>query len=159
MATSKKRWLPNTILRTLAELGWTNRDIALANEEATGWQPSVSGVTRKLQSIGVPDRRMSHKDLIFWTIRPEHAHDPIYYGLQAIDKERKGIVLSPQDQSRAKVLRDILTQHGRVFVVDYQPDIYPERGFVIVPATEKDTDIVRRPNPVNLNHDHNPEGG
>lgn len=143
-ATTQHEWLPNPALRALAEWGWRNQDIARANRDATGYEPTRSAVTRRLQRIGVPPRHMSHKDLIPWRIRPEHAHERIYYGLQAIDRQRKGLPMSRQDAYRAAALRAALTDRIGPFVVDYRPDISPEHGFILVPAEPGDTGITRR---------------
>jgi hypothetical protein len=135
----RKAWPTQSKLQELVDLGWRNTEIA----RVTGFSPSAVG--RKLQAMGIPPRNASHKDLIWWTVRPEHWHEPLYYGLQAIDNERKGKKLSSQDRYRARVLTDLLASRAGPFVVDYRPEEYPERGFIIVPAIETDTDIVRRP--------------
>lgn len=140
-----QRWLPTAKLHQLANLGFTNMEIARANERATGYKPTSSAVSKKLAKTGYAPRRMSHKDLIPWTVRPEHSHDPIYDGLQAVSRQRQGIKLSSQDQYRARVLTDLLAARGGPFVVDYRPDVDPEHGFIFVRATAADTDIIRRP--------------
>lgn len=138
------RWFDRDKLLKLIDLGWTNKEIAEAHETNMGWKPTPSAVSRHLRDVGIPPRKMSHKDLIWWTIRPEHQHNRIYYWLVALDKERKGAPLTPQERSQAKLLRDTLIGMGIPLVVDYQPDVYPEDGFVFVPASPGD-DIVRRP--------------
>jgi hypothetical protein len=128
-------------IRQFFRLGWGNADIAHANFEATGWEPSRSAVAAKLKSLGLQARRMSHKDLIPWHILPEHAHSPIYYALQAISRTRQGIKLSRQDHYRAEWLRDLLTRRGTAMVVDYDR----HHGWIFKLAQDEDTDIIRRP--------------
>lgn len=137
-------WMQQDKIVMLYGMGWTNGDIAHANQEATGWLPSRSVVSRKLRSLGLPSRRASHRDLIPWRINPEHAHSEIYYALQAVSRERQGIPLAKQDFYRAKWLRDLLTRQANLRVVDYDYT----KGWRLVRARMTDTDIIRRPVPV-----------
>lgn len=137
-------WMPDEVIRQLYDLGWSNEDIAHANEETTGWHPSPAAMSRKLQRLGLPKRRASHRHLIPWHINPAHAHNQIYYGLMAISRENQKMPLSPQDVFRAKYLRDLLTRRGAPRVVNYDYDA----GWSIVPARKTDKDIIRRPSPV-----------
>ena len=136
--------MPDDVIRQLYGLGWSNKDIAHANEENKGWHPSAAMVSRKLRSLGLPPRRVSHRDLIPWRINPEHAHNEVYYALQAISRDRQKIPLSKQDGYRAQWLLDLLVDGDLLKVVDYD---YNE-GWKIVRARKTDTDIIRRPVPV-----------
>lgn len=133
---------PETIIELYC-LGWSNADIAHANEQSTGWLPSRSAMSRKLRDLELPARRASHRKLIPWRINPHHAHNQIYYALMAISRERQGIELNHQDYYRVKWLRDLLTAGGAPKVVAYDYD----KGFQIVRARKSDTDIIRRPVP------------
>lgn len=137
-------WIPDADIRQFYGLGWSNTVIARANEERTGWRPSRSAMSRKLRALGLPQRRVSHQELIPWRINPDHAHNQVYYALQAISRERHGIPPSHQDGYRAQWLRDLLTLGGVPKVVDYD---YND-GWRIVRARKTDTDIIRRPVPV-----------
>lgn len=138
----RQAWMHRTKFATLIRLGWSNEAIAEANFQAKGWRPSPGMVSRHAETLGLPPRRLRHDTLIPWAIRPEHRHDPVYYALQAISRERQGLTLKPLDQQRADWLRDLLTTIRRTpLVVDYIPD----RGFVFSLAKDSDDDIVRHP--------------
>lgn len=150
---ARPQWMQPAKIRQLYGLGWSNAAIAEANRDETGWRPSRSAMSRKLRDLGMPPRRTRHGDLIPWRINPEHAHDPIYYGLQAISRERQGIKLDLlAARSEAKMLRDLLTSGSTPMVVDYDYD----KGWRLVRARKTDTDIIRRPKPVETGHDDGP---
>jgi hypothetical protein len=136
--------MPDDVIRQLYELGWSNTEIARANEENKEWHPSPSMMSRKLKSLHLPARRVSHKELIPWRINPAHAHSEVYYALQAISRERQALPLARQDVYRAQWLRDLLSHGGIPKVVDYDYTT----GWRIVRARKADTDIIRRPVPV-----------
>jgi hypothetical protein len=135
--------MPDEAIRRFVDLGWSNADLAHANEEATGWHPSPAVVSRKLQALGLQAARLHHRALIPWRINPDHAGHPIYYALQAESRRRQlgDDALSSQDKFRVQMLRDLLTRKGAARVVDYDY----RKGWSLVPAKRTDKDIIRRP--------------
>lgn len=136
-------WMPDEAIRRFVELGWSNADIAHANEEANGWRPSPSAMSRKIQALGLQAARLHHRALIPWRINPDHKTNPIYYALAAISRERQlgKDALSSQDKFRVRWLRDVLTREGAPRVVDYDY----RKGWSTPLAKQSDTDIIRRP--------------
>lgn len=138
---ARGNWLPDSQLLALHEANKTLDAIAAANEEATNWRPTRSGVLRKLQSIGAQNRYARHKLVIPWKIAPEHHQDPLRYMLAAESRKRQGLTLSEPDERLVDLLHDLLFGRGREWVVDYDPT----DGFALRPRQESDTDIVRMP--------------
>lgn len=135
-------WMDEQRLVRFWNMGLTYDDIARANFEATGWRPGREVVARKFQRMGLPPRQTTHhRDLIPWRIRQVHRHDPVYYALQAVSRERQGFEIAERDTYRARWLLDLCTHRGTPMVVDYLPD----KGFIFLLATDDDTDIVRFP--------------
>ena|ERR1039458_1005581 len=132
-------WVSTAKLRALFSAGLTYEEIAEANERATGWRPTRSGVARKFERLGFPPRNASHVELIPWKIMPAHNKDRLRYMLQAESRKRQGRELSDSDKVLVSLLHDLLFGRGRFLVVGYDPVI----GFYLSDRTDDDADIVR----------------
>lgn len=129
-------------LRALYNAERTYDEIAEANERATGWRPTRSGVARKLEKLDFPPRKYSHVDLVPWRpLRPEHKDDRIRHMLQAESRRRQGAELSESDLVLVSLLDNLLFGRGRLMVVGYHPDV----GFYLTDRTDEDDDVIRRP--------------
>jgi hypothetical protein len=135
-------WMSTAKLRSLWVAGLTYEEIAEANERATGWKPTRSGVARKLERLDFPPRNVSHADLIPWKIAPEHSKDRIRYMLMAEGRKRAGADLSDSDRTLVSLLHDLLFGRGRFLVVGYSPEV----GFYLTDRKDEDEDIIRMPN-------------
>lgn len=118
-------------------------EIADANERAEGWHPSRSAVSRRLDAIGVPPRRLHHGDLIPWRMRPEHNDHRYRHMLQAESRYRAdpGKRPSPSDQRWRSLLSALLYGRGPAQVIGYDPKI----GYYTTDRLETNDDIIRRP--------------
>lgn len=134
-------WLTTAKLRALFSAGLTYEEIAEANERATGWKPTRSGVAKKFERLGFPPRNASHVDLIPWTVRPEHNSSRYRHMLQAESRKRAGMDLTASDRDLVSMLYDLLFGRGSLLVVGYRPDL----GFYLTDRTDEDEDIVRVP--------------
>jgi len=136
-----QRWMSMSKLRALFNAGLTYDEIAEANERSEGWRPTRSGVKRRLDALGFPPRRASHRDLLPWRIAPEHNHDRIRHMLQAESRKRQGLKLSKTDRVLVSLLHDLLFGRGSFFVVGYDRTI----GFYLTDRLDSDIDIIRLP--------------
>jgi hypothetical protein len=135
------RWMTETKLRALFSAGLTYDEIAEANERSEGWKPSRSAVKRKYETIGMPPRHASHRDLLPWRLRPEHADALFRHMLQAESRARSGRNLSDTDRKLTARLHEMLFGRGKLMVVGYHPDV----GFYLTERTDDDLGIIRAP--------------
>jgi hypothetical protein len=133
--------MPTSKLRALFNAGLTYDEIALINERSEGWRPSRDGVKKKRERMGLPARRPSHRDLLPWTIAPEHNSNRLRHMLQAESRKRAGLSLSSKDKILVNLLHDLLFGRGSLLVVGYDRHI----GFYLIGREDSDTDIIRRP--------------
>lgn len=136
-----RRWMADAKLRALFNSGLTYDEIAEINERSEGWRPSRSGVLRKYERMGMPPRRQSNKDLIPWTISPEHNQDRLRYMLQAESRARRGGEVSETDRKLVSMLHDLLFGRGKLMVVGYHEQV----GFYLTERADDDKDIIRAP--------------
>lgn len=136
-----KRWMSDAKLRQLWNDGVSYDEVAQINGRVEGWEPSRSGVFRKYERMGMPPRRQHHKDLIPWTIRPEHSDDRFRHMLQAEGRKRSGGELSGTDRKLVSMLHDLLYGRGKLMVVGYHPEV----GFYTTERLDTDEDIIRAP--------------
>lgn len=134
-------WLSTSKLRALFSAGLTYEEIAEANERATGWKPTRSGVAKKFERLGFPPRNASHVDLIPWQVKPEHNSSRYRHMLQAESRKRNDIPLSDTDRWLTNMLYDLLFGRGTLLVIGYDPEI----GFYLTDRTDADEDIIRAP--------------
>jgi hypothetical protein len=137
----RKTWIADAKLRALFNAGVEYDEIARLNEISEGWLPTRSTVKRKLERMGMPPRRKSHRDLIPWTLRPEHSDDRFRHMLQVESRSRAGCEQSDTDRKLISMLQRVLNANGKPLVVGY----HPETGFFLANRTADDTDIIRRP--------------
>jgi hypothetical protein len=126
-------------LRALFASGRTYDEIAEANERSEGWKPSRAAVLRKYEAMGMPPRRASHRDLLPWKLRPEHADSVVRHMLQAESRARQHKALSETDRKLIRRLNELLFGRGTLMVVTYHPEV----GFAFVLREDADEDIVR----------------
>jgi hypothetical protein len=91
----KKEWVSPALLREW-DKAFTYDEISLKNEAAfggpgKGWAPTRATVQKKMESLGLPPRYDSHRDLIprEWHVLPEHQNEPQRFMLQAVGRARK----------------------------------------------------------------------
>ena len=118
MATAK--------LRALSRSGRTLDEIATMNEKDTGWRPTRSTVSKKLLTLGEEPRHASRRDLLPWSIQPEHNSSRFRLMLQSESRRRAEMELSRTDQKNVDLLDDLLLGRGTPLVVGYHP-----RGWVL----------------------------
>lgn len=135
------RWMPAHKFRALVNAGLTYDEIAEINERSEGWRPVRSVVKYHLDTLGLEPRRMSHRDLLPWKVRPEHNNSELRHMLQAESRVRQNADLSDTDRKLVSQLHDHLFGRGRLMVVSYHPEV----GFSLVPREDSDEDIIRRP--------------
>ena len=133
------RWMTTAKLRALFSSGLTYDEIAVINERSEGWKPSRAAVMRKYEAMGMPPRRASHKDLLPWTLRPEHSDSVVRHMLQAESRARQRKALSDTDRKLTARLHELLFGRGALMVVTYHPEV----GFAFVMREDTDDDIVR----------------
>jgi hypothetical protein len=134
MATSK--------LRGLLEAGVPYDEIAIINEQETGWKPDKSTVSYKAQAMGFEPRYASHRGtgLLPRRVRRQHNNSEIRHMLQAVGRIRRGKP-STYDYSLASTFSEIVANPGKPLVVVYYPDT-PE-GFMFALRGESDVDVFR----------------
>lgn len=147
-------WVSTGRLRGWFSMGLTYDEIAQANERATGWRPTRSGVAKKFERLGFPPRHASHVNLIPWRIKPEHNRSRVRHMLQAESRKRQGLPLSETDRVLVSNLHDILMGRGSDLVVGYHPNI----GFYYADRDDDDEDIIRAPAARELPVDPNAAG-
>lgn len=135
------RWMTSAKLRALFNAGLTYDEIAVINERSEGWRPSRAAVKRKYEALGMPARRASHRDLLPWTIRPEHNSQELRHMLQAESRARQGKKLSDTDRKLTALLHERLFGRGKLQVVGYHPEV----GFFATDRLDTDEDIIRAP--------------
>jgi len=90
-----KRWVPDDLLRAWdKEMSYD--EIAIANQLFFGgpgkaWLFNRSAVQKKMASLGLPPRYVTHTNLIprEWHVLPEHNSEPQRYMLQAVGRARR----------------------------------------------------------------------
>lgn len=132
-------WTSTAQLRALAAAGKSHAEIAAANEAATGWRPSRAAVKRRLDRLGMPPRRLSHRGLIPWQIAAEHNKAIERYMLQAESSRRQGKRLSATDRKLLRLLGERLAGPPPQ-VITYDP----AAGFAFVPREPADGDAIVR---------------
>lgn len=137
------RWMTSAKMRALFNAGLTYDEIAVINERSEGWRPSRAAVKRKYEALGMPPRRASHRDLLPWTVRPEHNSSLFRHMLQAEARARKGSKLSESDRKLVARLHELLFGRGKLMVVGYHPDV----GFYTTERRDDDEDVIRAPAP------------
>lgn len=133
------KWMTTAKLRALFAAGLTYDEIADINARSEGWKPSRSGVKQKYEAMGMPPRRASHKDLLPWQLRPEHADSVVRHMLQAESRARQHKPLTDTDRKLTARLHEILFGRGTLMVATYHPEV----GFAFVLREDVDDDIVR----------------
>jgi hypothetical protein len=133
------KWMTSAKLRALFASGLTYDEIAEVNERSEGWKPSRAAVLRKYEAMGMPPRRASHRDLLPWKLRPEHADSVVRHMLQAESRARQHKPLSETDRKLVARLHELLFGRGTLMVVTYHPEV----GFAFVMREDSDEDIVR----------------
>lgn len=137
------RWMTTAKLRALFEAGLTYDEIGALNEESEGWRPTRSTVKRKYEAMGMPPRHFSSKDVIPWTVKPEHTNHLFRHMLNAEARRRRGAKLSDSDRKLLARMHNLLFGRGTPMVFDYDPN--SRDGFMLVLRTDDDTDIFRAP--------------
>lgn len=128
-------------IRGMVKGGASREDIAEENYLRTGYRPHRNTVGRKLAELGI-SIRASHEDLLPWNVRKEHHDSWLRRYLTAESRRRKGLQLSPGEESEVKILHDLLFGgRGRQLVVAYHPEV----GFYLTERLETDEDIIRLP--------------
>lgn len=141
MPASRK--LPDSAtLRRLRREGWTQRRIAET------YEVSESAVWKALHSGGYTKPLPTYKDILPWDIADEHKAVAIMERFRAINKQRQGLKLRPEEEQRLKAWLRELNAEG--LVVAYHPEAPPNSasskgGFYYLPKTDSDEWIIRRP--------------
>ena len=141
MAASRK--LPDAqTLRRLRREGWTQRRIAET------YEVSESAVWKALNQSGYTKPLATYKDILPWDVADEHKAVAIMERFRAINKQRTGAKLRPEEEQRLKAWLKELESEG--LVVAYHPEAPPNSasskgGFYYLPKSEQDEWIIRRP--------------
>lgn len=129
-------------LRRMRTSGWTQRKIAKT------YGVSESAVWKALMRAGYTEPLATYKDILPWEIADEHKTVAIMERFRAINKQRKGAKLRPEEESRLQQWLQDLEANG--LVVSYHKAAPPNSasskgGFFYVPKSEQDDWIIRRP--------------
>src|SRR5262245_30468887 len=114
MTASRRRWLGDAAIRDMALKGASLEEIALANQQYSGWKPTRGTVSKKLSELGLPPRYGTRRDLIpkEWHVRPEHMSHRYRFWLSAESKRRAGEQLRPTDNRALDLMFSVLTGRG-----------------------------------------------
>lgn len=112
-----KRLPTSDVLLSLRQQGWTYEDIA------TEYGVTKGAVYLALRQARATSTRPSHKNLIPWTVRAEHAHAKPAGMLRLLGRRESGEEL-PAVKSRM-LDRWLAGMHDNHLVVCYSPDMPP----------------------------------
>lgn len=127
-------WPTETKLRAWARSGRTLDEIAELVEEDTSWRPARSVVSRKLQEIGEPARRASHRDFMPRGVRVDHNGALLRRMLEAEHRAQMQQELSSTDRKLTSLLHRLLFERGTQLVIGYDRHI----GWYLRPREDAD---------------------
>jgi transcriptional regulator with XRE-family HTH domain len=137
-----KKLPDSATLRRLRAQGFTQRDIAKS------YGVSDSAVWKALMRAGYTEPQATYKDLLPWDISDEHKTTAVMERFRAINKQKSGKALRPEEEILLNRWLHELEVNG--LVVNYHPQAPANTasnkgGFYYVPKTEEDDWIIRRP--------------
>ena len=138
--TYENFWAPLGKLRAWYRAGLPYEEIADLNEEITGFRPTVSTISKKMQRMGEEPRQKPNKTLLPWKVKPEHWDHRFRYMLQC-EARRRECPTCEQSATCRKWAAELARILGESLVVSYDQRI----GWHLVDRLPTDKDVIRRP--------------
>lgn len=132
-----------TQMRSYLKAGLSQKQIVEQYEKDTGIKVSRSAIAMAISRYGLKSSRPRERymDMIPWDVAMEHQHLPEVRLLRFEARRRRGLDVSDTDMTWLNNWLIELDDKNAVVTYDARTD----QGFWLVPRTEDDDDIVRRP--------------